>query len=71
MPLCPACQLDAALSSLPAPAEASARLRRAVHELHLARVALDGDGNAVAAQVLSEAIWAVEAAHARIQVLTE
>lgn len=69
--LCHACELDRAISTFPPPAEAEARLRRAVRELHLARQALDRDGNAVAAQVLSECIWEIEAAQARIQVLTE
>lgn len=71
MPLCHSCELDRAISTYPPAAEAEARLRRAVDELHRARYVLQEDGNAVAAQVLSECIWSIEAAQARVQVLTE
>lgn len=61
MPLCPACELDAALSRGTPARQVLARLQRAIGELHSARQLLEADGNRVAAEALSEVIRAVEA----------
>jgi hypothetical protein len=65
---CPVCNFEESLWA-GLEDELAARVDRAIEQLHLTRLALDADGHAAAANVMSEAVWFLEAAEARIEVL--
>lgn len=67
---CPLCAADTALSEESALVEAEGRIERAVWQLHLARQAFERAGNSAAAQVLSEAVWSLEAVPPRLVILS-